>query len=151
VIAGRLVFASELKSILRLPEVERRLNWGAVDHLFSFLATPPSESIIEGIRKLEPGHFLVASSGKGIEIERYWDVRFDPDYSHGEAYFVERLRELLFESVRMHLVSDVSLGAFLSGGIDSSSVTAAMSRLVSGPVKTFSIGFPDQDYNESRH
>jgi asparagine synthase (glutamine-hydrolysing) len=151
VIAGRLVFASELKAILTLPEVESRLNWGAVDHLFSFLATPPSDSIIDGIHKLEPGHFLVASPGRGIEIERYWDIQFNTDYNHDETYFVERLRELLSESVRMHLVSDVPLGAFLSGGIDSSSVTAAMSKLIAEPVKTFSIGFPDQDYNETHY
>ncbi|HXC62016.1 MAG TPA: asparagine synthase (glutamine-hydrolyzing) [Nitrospiria bacterium] len=151
VIAGRLVFASELKAILQLPDIESRLNWGAVDHLFSFLSTPRSDSIIEGMRKLEPGHFLVASPGKEVSIERYWDVSFEPDYSHDERYFVERLRELLTESVRSHLVSDVPLGAFLSGGIDSSSITAAMSKLTAGPVKTFSIGFPDQDYNELKH
>jgi asparagine synthase (glutamine-hydrolysing) len=151
VVAGRLVFASELKSILTLPEVERHLNWGAVDHLFSFLATPPSDSIIDGIHKLEPGHFLIASPGRGIEIERYWNIQFNTDYSHDETYFVERLRELLSESVGMHLVSDVPLGAFLSGGIDSSSVAATMSKLTAEPVKTFSIRFPDQDYNETHH
>jgi asparagine synthase (glutamine-hydrolysing) len=148
---GRLVFASELKAILQLPEVDRTLNWSAANHLFTFLTTPPAESIIEGVHKLQPGHILLASPGKGLRLERYWDVRFEPDYSRTEDDCVERLRELLKESVGLHLMSDVPLGAFLSGGIDSSAVVATMSRLVPGPVKTFSIGFTDQDFNELDH
>src|SRR2546428_1478301 len=147
-IAGRLLFASELKAILQLPEVERSLNWRAVGHLFTGLTTPPAESIIEGVRKLEPGHLLIASPGKAPQTERYWEVRFEPDYSRSEEDYAEELRERLEESVALHLVSDVPLGAFLSGGIDSSSVVATMARLTSSPVKTFSIGFTDEDYNE---
>lgn len=147
-VGGRLVFASELKAILQLREVEARLNWGAVNHLFTFLSTPQSESVIEGVRKLEPGQILIASPGRELRVERYWDVNFEPDYGRSEEYFVERLRELLAESVSLHLVSDVPVGAFLSGGIDSSSVVAMMSKLTSGPVKTFSIGFTEGDYNE---
>src|SRR2546425_1600127 len=90
---GRLVFASELKAILQLPEVERRLNWSAVNHLFTFLSTPRSDSIIEGVQKLEPGHLLVASPGGPTRVERYWEVEFAPDYSRTEAYFAERLRD----------------------------------------------------------
>ncbi len=145
---GRLVFASEIKAILQLPGVERRLNWQAVQHLFTWLTTPAAESILEGIRKLEPGHFLIARHGRPPRLERYWDVRFAPDYGRSEVYFVERLQELLYETVRLHLISDVPLGAFLSGGIDSSSVVAMMARAGSRPVKTFSIGFADQDYSE---
>src|SRR5256712_8238488 len=147
-IAGRLLFASELKAILQLPEVARSLNWRAVSHLFTGLTTPPTESIIEGVRKLEPGHLLIASPGKAPQTERYWEVRFEPDYSRSEEDYAEELRERLEESVRLHLVSDVPLGAFLSGGIDSSSVVATMARLSSRPVKTFSIGFTEEDYNE---
>ncbi|OLC28321.1 MAG: asparagine synthase (glutamine-hydrolyzing) [Armatimonadetes bacterium 13_1_40CM_64_14] len=146
--SGRLVFASELKAILQLPGIERRLNWYAVQHLFTWLTTPAADSILEGIRKLEPGHILIARYGGAPLLERYWDVRSEPDYGHSEGYFVERLRELLHEAVRLHLVSDVPLGAFLSGGIDSSSVVAMMARAGSRPVKTFSIGFADQDYSE---
>ena len=145
---GRLLFASELKALLQLPAVERDLNWRAVNHLVTFLSTPRSESIIRGVRKLEPGHRLVASRDRGVRIERYWDVRFEPDRSRGEAYFVTRLRELLEESVNLHLVSDVELGAFLSGGIDSSTVVATMARLTQRPVKTFSIGFREPAYSE---
>src|SRR5437773_1516766 len=148
VVGGRLLFASELKALLQVPELERELNWSAVNHVFTFLTTPPSESIIEGIRKLEPGHILIASPGKDLVTERYWEVRFEPDYRRPEEEFVEELRALLQESVRLHLVSDVPLGAFLSGGIDSSSVVATMARMTSRPVKTFSIGFHEGVYNE---
>jgi len=148
VVGGRLLFASELKALLQVPELERKLNWSSVNHVFTFLTTPPSESIIEGIRKLEPGHFLIASPGKDLLTERYWELRFEPDYRRPEEEFVEELRELLQESVSLHLVSDVPLGAFLSGGIDSSSVVATMARMTSRPVKTFSIGFHEGVYNE---
>lgn len=145
----KVVFASELKALLQLPEVERKLNWNAVDHLFTGLTTPPLESIIEGIHKLDAGHILTASAAEGLRIERYWDIRFEPDYSLSEEYCAERIRELLEESVRLHLESDVPVGAFLSGGIDSSGVVAAMTRHASGRVKTFSIGFKEVQYNEA--
>src|SRR3989441_415383 len=147
-VGGRLLFASELKAILQVPEVERSVKWRAVSHLFTGLTTPPAESIIEGVCKLEPGHLLIASPGKDPQTERYWEVRFEPDYSRSEEDYAEELRERLEESVALHLVSDVPLGAFLSGGLDSSSVVATMARLTSSPVKTFSIGFTDEDYNE---
>lgn len=148
-IGGRLMFASELKALLQLPEVERSLNWNAVDHLFAFSTTPRSEGIIEGVRKLEPGRFLTISQAEDIRIEGYWNVSFEPDYSLREEYCAERLRELVEESVRLHLVSDVPLGAFLSGGVDSSSVVAAMAGEASSRTKTFSVGFKEADYNES--
>src|SRR5262249_58026988 len=87
---GRLLFASELKAILELPEVERRINWRAASHLFSFLTTPEAESIVDGVRKLEPGHILVASRQGGIRTERYWSCEFEPDYAHSEEFLVER-------------------------------------------------------------
>lgn len=145
----RVVFASELKALLQLSEVERKLNWNAVDHLFAGLTTPPLESIIEGIQKLDAGHILTASAAEGLRIERYWDIKFEPDYGLSEEYCAERIRELLEESVRLHLESDVPVGAFLSGGIDSSGVVAAMTKHTSGRVKTFSIGFKEARYNEA--
>jgi len=148
---GRFAFASELKALLQLPEVERRLNWGAVNHLFTFLCTPTSESIVAGVHKLEAGNLLVLSQGHAPRIERYWDVEFDADHGRSEASLIEQLRSLLEESVRLHMVSDVPLGAFLSGGIDSSSVVAAMARLSSRPVKPFSIGFREPAYDEAVH
>jgi len=147
-VSGRLLFASELKSILQLPEVERKINWNSVSHLFSSLYTPPAESAIEGIHKLEPGYTLAVSPGKPPVLHRYWDIEFEPDRGKGEAYFIGRLRELLDESVRLHMVSDVPLGAFLSGGIDSSSIVATAANLIPEPLRTFSIGFPEPEYNE---
>src|SRR2546428_1418917 len=151
VVNGRLLFASELKAILQSPEVERRLNWNALSHVFTCLTTPSAESIIAGIRKLEPGHLLIVPVDGEPRTRRYWDVTFEPDYGRSEAALVERLRELLDESIRLHLVSDVPLGAFLSGGIDSSTVVATMARIGHGPVKTFSIGFPEAEYDERPH
>jgi len=145
---GRLIFASELKAILQLREVECTINWSAMAHLFSFLSTPSTEGIVQGVRKLEPGHLLTVSPGRSPAVERYWDLRFEPDYGKDEAYFVERLRSLLTESVRLHMVSDVPLGAFLSGGIDSSAVVSAAAAASGAPLKTFSIGFAEAEYNE---
>ncbi|HEX5055623.1 MAG TPA: asparagine synthase (glutamine-hydrolyzing) [Gammaproteobacteria bacterium] len=148
---GRFAFASELKVLLQLPEVGRQLNWRAVNYLFSFLTTPTDQSIIEGVHKLEPGHMITLRPGGRPRIRRYWDVNFEPDRGHSEQYFIDRLRELLEESVRMHMVSDVPLGAFLSGGVDSSAVVATMARLSPRAVKTFSIGFREQDHDETRY
>ena len=140
---GRLLFASELKALLQLPEVRRELNWSSVNHLFTSLSTPGSESVIAGVHKLPPGHTFSLRLGGRRRLARYWDVQFEPDYGHGEEYFTGRLRELMEESVELHLVSDVPLGAFLSGGLDSSSVVAFMAHRSERPVKTFSIGFDE--------
>jgi asparagine synthase (glutamine-hydrolysing) len=147
---GRLFFASELKAILQMPEVERELNWTSVSHLFASLCTPSAESILEGIHKLEPGHILVASPGKPLCIKPYWDVRFEPNRSRTEEDTVTQLRELIKESVNLHMVSDVPVGAFLSGGIDSSAVVAQMVRLASGRVSTFTAKAPRTPSNAEK-
>ena len=149
-VGGRLLFASELKSLLQLPEVARQLNWSSVNHLFTSLSTPGAESIVAGVHKLPPGCSLMLEAGGSPRVRCYWELEFQPDYAHDEAYFAERLRELLEESVDLHLMSDVPLGAFLSGGLDSSSVVAFMARRSEQPVKTFSIGFQEQGYDETR-
>lgn len=145
----RIAFASELKCLLQLHDVPRALNLEAVDHLFAALSTPSADSILDGVHKLEPGHVLVARAGQEPVIRRYWDVEFEPDRTRDEASFVDELRGLLDESVRMHMVSDVPLGAFLSGGIDSSAVVATMAGLSDRPVNTFSVGFREPRYDES--
>jgi len=148
-IHGRLIFASELKAILQLPEVEVSLNWESTQRLFTFLSTPASESLVEGVHKLGAGEILIAAENQELWVEQYWDVQFVPDYAHDEDFFVERLRELLLEAVRLRMISDVPVGAFLSGGLDSSAVVALMSGLASEPIKTYTIGFEDSGFDET--
>jgi len=148
---GRLLFGSELKALLQLPELPRDLNWRAVGHLFTSLSTPAAESILQGVRKLEPAHLLTASPGRAPRTKRYWEVTFAPERGRSMEDFVDGLRERIEEAVRLHLASDVPLGAFLSGGLDSSSVVATMARVSSTPVRTFSIGFLEGEYDELRH
>ena len=148
---GELVFSSELKPILQLPHIERSLNWQSVGHLFTFLATPSSESILKGISKLEPARIAVGTASRPLQVERYWDVQFEPDETATEAQLVERLREQLTEAVTLHQVSDVPVGAFLSGGIDSSAIVAMMAKPAAGRLKTFSIGFAEAGFDELEH
>ncbi len=148
---GGIAFASELKPILQLPDVTRTLDWESVGHLFTFLATPASRSIVDGVRKLEPGRVATAAEGRPLRIERYWDVDFTPNERASEDELAEELRSLLRNAVRAHQISDVPLGAFLSGGIDSSAVVATMAGLSSAKVKTFSIGFVEAEYDELAH
>ncbi len=148
-IRGRLIFASEVKAILQLSEVDISLNWQSAQRLFMFLATPASESLVEGIHKLGAGQILTLAPNREPQVQQYWDVHFVPDYAHDENFFVERLRELLLEAVQLRMISDVPVGAFLSGGLDSSSVVAMMSGLVGKPIKTYTIGFEDSGFDET--
>ncbi|HVR28428.1 MAG TPA: asparagine synthase (glutamine-hydrolyzing) [Thermoanaerobaculia bacterium] len=145
---GRLLFGSEVKAILPALGESPRLDWGALDHLLRYSTTAPAQSIVDGVRKLEPGHLLTASAAHGVAMRRWWEVRFEPVYGRTEEQWIDRLGQALDESVRLHLVSDVPLGAFLSGGIDSSAVVAAMARAGEGEVRTFSIGFREREFDE---
>jgi len=147
---NEILFASELKPLLQVDGIDPSLDWASVRHLFTFLTTPPAASIVSGVSKLEPARTAVARAGRPLAIERYWDVTFEPDERATEAALVERLRELLREAVTLHQVSDVPVGAFLSGGIDSSAVVATMAQPPER-VKTFSIGFAESDFNELAH
>lgn len=149
-VGSRFLWASELKSLLALEEVRRSIDWQSLCFLLAFQHTSQDQSIVAGVRKLEPGCLLVASPGRELRIERYWAPRFVPDHTRSEDATAARLRELLEESVRIHLMSDVPLGAFLSGGLDSSSVVATMARLMDKPVQTFSIGFSEAAFDERR-
>jgi asparagine synthase (glutamine-hydrolysing) len=147
-----IAFASELKPILALPEVGRTVNWQALSHLFTFLATPASQSIIDGVKKLEPARLAVAERGSSLRIERYWDVDFEPDEISTEGELIEQLREVLADAVAAHEIADVPVGAFLSGGIDSSAVVATMaSGHPDRQIKTFSIGFAEDGFDELVH
>ena len=142
-----LVFGSELKSLLRHPEIKRQIDPEALDAYFTFGYVPDPLSIFKGIHKLPPGHYLNFVNGR-ISVHEYWDFQFETTEERQEKDYTDELRSLLDESVRLRLISDVPLGAFLSGGIDSSTVVALMARNMDQPVKTFSIGFHEDSYNE---
>jgi asparagine synthase (glutamine-hydrolysing) len=148
---GTLVFGSELKSLLEHPEVGRELNPEALDAYLTFGYVPDPLSIFRGIHKLPPGHHLTFADGR-VSIRRYWDFAFsESNETRDEEDYLEELRALLDEAVRVRLVADVPLGAFLSGGVDSSTVVGLMARHMGQPVKTFSIGFNEDSYSELKY
>ena len=143
-----LAFASELRSIFALADVPRDLDEEALDLYLSLQYIPSPKTIYKKIRKLEPGCYLVYDNGR-VAITRYWDLPLGrPPATRDPREAMALIREKLAESVRLRLISDVPLGAFLSGGIDSSVVVALMSELSSKPVKTFSIGFEEEAFSE---
>ncbi|MGH9936634.1 MAG: asparagine synthase (glutamine-hydrolyzing) [Blastocatellia bacterium] len=145
---GALYFASEIKALVEAGAIRPELNYNALADYAANRYTSGEETLFRGVKRLLPGHTLVWSDGE-IEIERYWDVRFTkPDESVREGEYVARFRDLFHECVESHLMSDVPLGMFLSGGIDSSAIAAVMSRLVKEPIKTFSVAFAERDANE---
>lgn len=144
--ASQLVFGSELKAVIAYPDVPREIDPVALDQFLTLEYIPAPRTIFKGVHKLMPGHQLVFQDGR-ITLEQYWDVNFER-VSIDERDSAEFLRELICDAVQMRLVSDVPLGAFLSGGIDSSTVVACMSEAASYPVRTFSIGFEDASYDE---
>lgn len=148
---GELIFASEIKPLLQSRSMARTLDWASLGHLLTFLATPSSRSIVAGINKLEPARTAVAVAGEPLRVTRYWNVKFEPDERSSEDALVERLRELLDDSVAAHRVADVPIGAFLSGGIDSSAVVATLARQQPDRVKTFSIGFEESAFDELQY
>jgi asparagine synthase (glutamine-hydrolysing) len=137
---GRLAFASEIKSLLELRDVEREIDAGALQNYLSLGYSGDAQTLFKGIRKLPPASLLVCENG-GYKIETYWHVPADADHSMSAAQWVERLRTTIESAVVSEMVSDVPLGAFLSGGIDSSAIVAFMARHSDRPVKTYSIGF----------
>ena len=145
----RLVFASEMKALLALGDIPKELDYKALDAYFSFGYVPSPASIFKDIKKVRPGHMIQCSQGLFKETE-YWDLdmnRCDPGITEKAA--LEQLLVLFDESVRIRMVSDVPLGAFLSGGVDSSAVVASMAGLTGGqPVRTSSIGFSEKTFNE---
>jgi asparagine synthase (glutamine-hydrolysing) len=149
-LSGEFVFGSEFSALLTHPRISRDIEPEALHHYLSFMCVPAPLTAYRAIRKLEPGHSLRLKQGE-IRIQRYWQ----PDFSHklkiSEEEAGERAIEILRDAVKVRLMSEVPLGAFLSGGIDSSAVVALMSRESSEPVKTFSIGFEEQDFSELHH
>jgi asparagine synthase (glutamine-hydrolysing) len=150
VVPGRaLVFASELKAVLEDESVDRTIDLEALDAYLSFLYIPGALSIFRQVRKLPPGHLLVCNP-QGIALRRYWDVPVPriPSAGAPDRSAVDQFHERLREAVRIRLRSDVPVGAFLSGGVDSSAVVATMAELLGRPVVTASIGFHEDGYSE---
>jgi asparagine synthase (glutamine-hydrolysing) len=147
---GNLYFASEIKSILAIvPELAEVNSQGLLEYLY-YGYVPDSNCVFTGIHKLPAGHLLEFENGR-ITIRQYWDLpAYDTHTPKSEEECLEEMEHRLFEATKMRLISDVPLGAFLSGGIDSSTVVALMARASSGPVKTFSIGFKKDDFNEAK-
>ncbi|HTH17292.1 MAG TPA: XrtA/PEP-CTERM system amidotransferase [Magnetospirillum sp.] len=146
---GMMVFGSELKSVMAHPDVPRELDPRAIEDFLAYGYVPHPRSVFSAVRKLPPAHCLTWRRGGEMRIERYWDVPVGrPDIFHMEEA-AAALAEQLREATRLRLVSDVPLGAFLSGGVDSSAVVALMAGLSGSPVKTFCIGFGDKSHDES--
>ena len=147
-----LVFGSEIKCLLQDPAKKRGVDLKALREFFTYLYIRGEATIFEGIRRLPPGHLLVCEGSKRSLI-RYWELQPRPRQDADEREVLEQFRGLFREAVRLRLMSDVPLGAFLSGGIDSSAVVAEMAMLSSGPVKTFTIGYEAEGmwYDERRY
>jgi asparagine synthase (glutamine-hydrolysing) len=146
---GRLAFASEIKAILQDASVDRRLNGQAVYDYLGFECVPAPETMFEDIYKLPPGHHLVWRDGRA-DIRPYWDLSFKPRDLAGRTPddAAVEIRDLLDQCVKSHLISDVPLGVFLSGGLDSSALVALMRRHIPGQLRTFTIGYPDKSFSE---
>ncbi|MCX7975300.1 MAG: asparagine synthase (glutamine-hydrolyzing) [Candidatus Aminicenantes bacterium] len=142
-----LIFASEIKALLAAG-IDREIDLEALSQFFSFEFIPAPRTIFKKIKKLLPGHRLIYQ-GEALKIEKYWDVTFEPDDPpRAINEYSEEILVRLREAVRKRLISDVPLGVFLSGGLDSSTVTALMKEVDTSPIKTFSIGFREKSFNE---
>lgn len=144
---SRLIFGSELKAIVEDRSVPRDLDLEAVSDFLSFGYIPGPKTVFRSVKKLPPGHLLLQTSDKTY-IRKYWDVAFVPSGDTSEKSLCDRILVTLEEAVRLRLISDVPLGAFLSGGIDSSLVVGLMARLMNEPVVTNSVGFTRREYSE---
>jgi len=145
-----LTFASEIKAILQDPDISKEVNRPAITDYLSYGYVPTPESIFRGIMKLPPAHFIIYEKGN-IRLQKYWELDFSKKIKMSEKDYCDRTMDLLEECTKIRLISDVPLGAFLSGGIDSSAVVYMMSKLSSRPVKTFSIGFEEESHSELKY
>lgn len=145
---GNFVFGSELKSLIEHGEISKEIDFSALDAYLTFGYVPEEFCIFKGVHKLAPGSFLIYKNGE-IKTEKYWDFSFAENSEiKTENEYIEILREKLKEAVRVRLISEVPLGAFLSGGVDSSAIVGMMSQILDQPVKTFSIGFNEDSFDE---
>jgi asparagine synthase (glutamine-hydrolysing) len=147
---GDFIFGSEFRALLAHPEISRDVDPAAIDEYLSFLCVPAPRTAFAEIRKLEPAHSLLWKDGE-VTIERYWSPNFNRKIVISSEEAIEETTRLLREATRLRMISDVPLGAFLSGGVDSSTVVALMAGESESAVKTFSIGFDDSDYSELKY
>ena len=147
-----IAFASELRSLLTLPGISKEVDFAAIDAYLTLQYIPSPLSIFKSVRKLKPASMLVFEDGKS-EILEYWDLPLKEDKfdSLSLKETKEKLYDELFEATKIRMISDVPLGAFLSGGVDSSVIVALMSKISSKPVKTFSIGFKEEKFSELKY
>ena len=136
---GSLIFASEIKAILQHEEVRREVDREAFHYYVNLRFTPREKTMFKGIKRLLPGHYLVMENGS-IKIRKFWDIIPSPQH-YSESYLIEKIRDVLKRAIRRHLISDVPLGVYLSGGIDSSTIVAFASEMADEPLKTFTMGF----------
>jgi asparagine synthase (glutamine-hydrolysing) len=148
--AERLLFGSELKAIVADPSVKRAISLEAVDEYLTFGAVPAPRTIYQGVRQLPPAHYLVWEAGR-VRVVEYWDVSYSRGPARSEGAWLEEFEALFEEAVRLRLISDVPLGAFLSGGVDSTAVVAAMARASDRPVATTTVTFQERAFNEAPH
>ena len=143
----KLLFGSEIKAIIQDNSIERNVNFEALDLYLSFMYVPSPNCMFDNIHKLLPGHYLVYENSN-IKVNQYWDVEFNPVDTKSESVLIEEFNHLFTDAVKLRMISEVPLGAFLSGGIDSSYIVAAMSKICNSPIKTFSIGFKEGGYHD---
>ena len=146
-----ILFASEIKAILKLPTFQKKVNFNAISSYLTFRQAIYDLTFFKGIEKLLPGNYLIFQSGK-IKISKYYNLPINDYYEDlGEEYYLSNIEEMLENSVKNRMISDVPLGAYLSGGLDSSLLTAIMAKNSKSRVKTFSIGYDDDNYNEGKY
>ncbi|MBC7899628.1 MAG: asparagine synthase (glutamine-hydrolyzing) [Saprospiraceae bacterium] len=147
---GELIFGSEFQALLQHPDISREVDLEAIDSYLSYLCIPAPLTAFKQIRKLEPGHWMRWKDG-AVETKRYWMPDFSKKIKITEEEAITETTRILRESTKLRMISEVPLGAFLSGGVDSSMVVALMAQESSQPVKTFSIGFEEQDFSELKY
>jgi asparagine synthase (glutamine-hydrolysing) len=150
IINNSVIFASELKAIIQDDAVNKELDLDALDQYLSFQFVPAPYTIFKGIKKLPPASYLICEKGN-IQIKRYWELDFNNKIIVSEDEYAERILKELEEAVKLRMTSDVPIGALLSGGVDSSAVVGMMARLSGRPIKTFSIGFEEEEYSELKY
>lgn len=146
-----IIFGSEIKSILAIENQDAAVNQDLIDSYMSLGYTPSDDTLFQGINKLPPGHYLRIKNGS-LEIIKYWDINFHRESDRGEKHYIKQTQDLFESAVKMQLRSDVPLGVFLSGGVDSSAVVAMMDKLGVKDIKTFSVAWDyGKDFDETQY